>query len=117
MIESGKEGSQARKDFFRRAQNKVEFGDGAANLSRALGSLDPVHHEVTERSCVKDGRGLDRKGFQDGHQRGVRGEREHPCVFGRGMPGHFPAQAEDFEAGGATGFPKGSFQSLPLTGW
>ena len=40
-----------------------------------------------------------------------------PRVFGRGMPGHFPAQAEDFEAGGRQGFRKDRFQVLRLTGW
>ena len=100
----GEEDSQARQDFFRWAQNNVKLGDGAANFSRSVGSLDPVHHEITQRSCVKDGHRLSWELFQDGHQRGVRGEGDNSCMFGRGMSGHFPAQAEDFETGGRQGF-------------
>ena len=42
----------------------MEFGVGAANFSRVIGSLDRVHDEVTERSRVKDGRGLNRQLFK-----------------------------------------------------
>ncbi len=64
----GKQGPQAREDFFRRVQDQTQFGYPTANLSCAIDSFDLVHQEIAEGCSMKDRRRLIRKRLESGKQ-------------------------------------------------